>query len=120
MNWQTIYTHLKNNGFAVYSLGQHEGKCTSPYLVLRNNGAILNQSLIGQEYEILLYYPKDRYSEFEGYIERVKQAMNALYPSLRLEDAEQPHFLDDDVEGYMTGLIYRVWKPHNLNRVRKD
>ena len=117
MDWQTIFKHLKKQGFDVYPLGKHEGKCTSPYLVLRNNGAILNQSLVGQEYEILLYYPRAFYGRFEGYIERVKTAMNALYPALKLEDAEQPHYLDDEVEGYMTGLVYRVWKPHKINRV---
>lgn len=117
MNWQSIYTHLKERGFAVFSLGQHRGKCTEPYLVLRNNGGLLEQGLTGQEYEVLLYYPATRYSQFEDYIEQVKETMNLLFPVLRLVDAEQPHYLDDEIEGYMTSLIYRVWKPNNINRL---
>ena len=33
-----IYKHLKNNGFDVYSIGQHEGICTNPYIVVKENG----------------------------------------------------------------------------------
>ena len=33
-----IYKHLKENGFDVYSIGQHKGICKSPYLVIKENG----------------------------------------------------------------------------------
>ena len=33
-----IYKHLKNNGFDVYSIGQHEGICTNHYIVVKHNG----------------------------------------------------------------------------------
>ena len=78
MNWKTIFMHLSANGYQVYSLGQHQGTCAEPYIVLRNNGSSIQYSTEIQEYEILLYYPINRYSEFEEYIDRVKACMNAL------------------------------------------
>ena len=36
-----IYKHLKNNGFDVYSIGQHEGICTNPYIVVKENDYFL-------------------------------------------------------------------------------
>ena len=45
-----IYRHLKDNGFDVYSIGQHKGICTNPYIVIKENGeseiAFLSSSII--------------------------------------------------------------------------
>lgn len=118
MTWKSIYKHLKGGGFSVYSLGQHKGVCEDPYLVLRDNGVRRNQSIEVPEYEILLYYPMDKYSEFSEYIESVKLSMNELFPALRLVDDEQPHYPDDEKKAYMTSLIYRNSRVSKVNRIR--
>ena len=117
MTWKEIYKYLAGKGFDVYSLGQHKGICTEPYLVLRNNGASIVCSVSVQEYEILLYYPVNRYSEFEGYIDSVRQSMNGLYPHVKLVDDEQPHYMDADVQAYMTSLTYQEQKVSTVNRL---
>lgn len=117
MTWSDIYMHLKAEGFAVYSLGQHKGKCTDPYLVLRDNGVSRRKSIEVPEYEILLYYPMDRYSGFSGYVETVKNSMNRLYPALKLTEDEQPHYLDDEKMAYMTSLIYQNSRISKVNRI---
>lgn len=119
MNYQDIYTHLKAAGFAVYSLGQHQGECVSPYIVLRNNGSTDALSMTGTEYELLLYYPVKQYSSFEDHIESVKQHMNRLFPALRLVDGPSAHYLDDDVKGYMTSLIYENFKLSKINQIER-
>lgn len=121
MTWKEIHRHLSENKFLVYSPGQHKGECTEPYIVLRDNGVMRRQSLEVAEYEVLLYYPIDHYSEFSGYIGQVKEAMNKLYPALKLTDDEQPHYPDEDVRAYMTSLIYRNTRISKVNRItRKD
>ena len=52
-----IYKHLKNNGFDVYSIGQHEGICTNPYIVVKENGEseVVGTSLINDTVELLIY-----------------------------------------------------------------
>ena len=51
-----IYKHLKNNGFDVYSIGQHEGICTNPYIVVKENGEseVIGTSLINDTVELSL------------------------------------------------------------------
>lgn len=117
MDWEKIFDHLTSNGYDVYSLGQHKGDCTTPYLVLRNNGSTTYYSMAAQEYEVLLYYPVDRYSGFEGYISGVKACMNKLYPAVTLTEDQQPHNLDDDVKAYMTGLIYLAPRRNEVNHI---
>lgn len=119
MSWKTIYLHLRDSGYDTYPIGGHKGVCNSPYVVLRDNGAMLRQSLTGREYELLLYYPAGRYAEFEDYISGVKRTMNTLFPTLRLVDDEQPHYLDDDVKAYMTSLIYECYQQCNINKLER-
>ena len=119
-NWQAIYKHLENKGYKVYSLGQHSGQCDSPYIVLRNEGSAPRKGVELPTYELLLYYPFNQYSEFEGYIESVKECMNDLYPSVWLMDGPGPHYLDPDVNGYMTNLVYQGLRKSKINRLGKE
>lgn len=116
--WKEIYRHLEQCGFEIFSLGQHRGICETPYLVLRNNGAGHIRSVEAYEYEVLIYYPFEHYSEFEAYIEKVKDSMNGLYPMVKLVDDQQPHYPDDDVKAYMTSLVYRVPRISKVNRIK--
>ena len=117
MDWKQIYTHLKESGFDVYPLGQHKGECTKPYLVLRANGAYRGINAEQALYELLLYYPADFYYQFEDYISEVKRVMNELYPALKLIEPETIHYLDPDVNGFMTSLTYGVIKTPKINRI---
>ncbi len=108
MNWSDLFLYLKDEGFNVFSLGQHQGKCITEYIVLRNNGIFPGPRKERREYELLLYFPIEKYSEFESYIERVKKSMNRLYPGVKLIEPETPHYLDKDVLAYMTSVTYGV------------
>lgn len=110
MNWKTLYHYLKSAGFDVYSIGQHKGVCESPYIVLRNNGTNIVDSVADRHYEIMMYVPVDRYSEMEDFVESVKLNMSKLWPHVLLYEDEAPHYLDDEKKAYMTSLIYRVPK----------
>lgn len=94
----------------MYSLGQHKGNCDSPYLVLRNNGSNLVYNVTDRQYEILIYYPYDRYSGMEEFVDSVKSSMAELLPTVSMVDDETPHYLDDDVKAYMASIIYRAPK----------
>lgn len=118
MNWQTIFRHLQEQGFDVYALGQHKGVCTSPYIVLRNNGTTLGRGAEQALYELLLYMPVDRMSGFEDFIREVKRAMNLLYPALKLVIPEDIHYLDEEVRGCMTSLTYGVVKKSEINQMK--
>lgn len=107
--WANIYRHLKSEGVDVYSPGQHQGECISPYTVLRDAGVnrLEDFSSTRALYEILCYVPQDQYSTLEPYVERVKNSMKKLYPTIVPTHFETPSFLDDTVKGHMISVQYR-------------
>ena len=103
-----IYKHLKNNGFDVYSIGQHEGICTNPYIVVKENGEseVIGTSLINDTVELLIYYPVGTYSKLNEYKQSVLYTMKLLKGIRRVIDP-MPTIIDDDKKAYMTSFSYR-------------
>lgn len=106
-----IYKHLKNNGFDVYSIGQHEGICTNPYIVVKENGEseIVGTSLTNDIVELLIYYPVGTYSKLNEYKQSVLYTMKLLKGIRRVIDP-MPTIIDDDKKAYMTSFIYKKIK----------
>lgn len=106
--WQDIYKHLKKSGFAVYSPGQHEGECTSPYVVVKDAGTsrVGNFSSNQALYDILCYVPKDQFSQLEPFVQQLETSMKGLYPMVRPAHYKTPSFYDDTVKGHMISVQY--------------
>ena len=106
-----IYKHLKNNGFDVYSIGQHEGICTNPYIVVKENGEseIVGTSLTNDIVELLIYYPVGTYSKLNEYKQSVLYTMKLLKGIRRVIDP-MPTIIDDDKKAYMTSFTYKKTK----------
>ena len=106
-----IYKHLKNNGFDVYSIGQHEGICTNPYIVVKENGEseIVGTSLTNDIVELLIYYPVGTYSKLNEYKQSVLYTMKLLKGIRRVIDL-MPTVIDDDKKAYMTSFTYKKIK----------
>ena len=106
-----IYKHLKNNGFDVYSIGQHEGICTNPYIVVSENGEseIVGTSLTNDIVELLIYYPVGTYSKLNEYKQSVLYTMKLLKGIRRVIDP-MPTIIDDDKKAYMTSFTYKKIK----------
>ena len=106
-----IYKYLKNNGFDVYSIGQHEGICTNPYIVVKENGEseIVGTSLTNDIVELLIYYPVGTYSKLNEYKQSVLYTMKLLKGIRRVIDP-MPTIIDDDKKAYMTSFTYKKIK----------
>ena len=106
-----IYKHLKNSGFDVYSIGQHEGICTNPYIVVKENGEseIVGTSLTNDIVELLIYYPVGTYSKLNEYKQSVLYTMKLLKGIRRVIDP-MPTIIDDDKKAYMTSFTYKKIK----------
>lgn len=106
-----IYKHLKNNGFDVYSIGQHEGICTKPYIVIKENGEseIAGTSLTNDIVELLIYYPLGRYSELSSYKKRILEVMKYQKGIRRIIES-MPTVIDDNKKAYTTSFTYRKIK----------
>ena len=106
-----IYKHLKNNGFDVYSIGQHKGICTNPYIVIKENGEseIAGTSLTNDIVELLIYYPVGTYSKLNEYKQSILYTMKLLKGIRRLVEP-MPTIIDDDKKAYMTSFTFRKIK----------
>ena len=106
-----IYKHLKENGFDVYSIGQHKGICKSPYIVIKENGEseIIGTSLTNDMVELLIYYPIGTYSKLNEYKQSTLYTMKLLKGIRRVVEA-MPTVIDDDKKAYMTSFTYRKIK----------
>ena len=106
-----IYKHLKDNGFDVYSIGQHEAICTKPYIVIKENGEneIAGTSLTNDIVELLIYYPLGTYSKLNEYKQSTLYTMKLLKGVRRVIEP-MPTIIDDDKKAYMTSFTYRKIK----------
>ena len=106
-----IYRHLKDNGFDVYSIGQHKGICTNPYIIIKENGEseIAGTSLTNDIVELLIYYPVGTYSKLNEYKQSTLYTMKLLKGVRRVIEP-MPTVIDDDKKAYMTSFTYRKIK----------
>ena len=106
-----IYRHLKENGFDVYSIGQHKGICTNPYIVIKENGEseIAGTSLTNDIVELLIYYPVGTYSKLNEYKQSILYTMKLLKGIRRVVEP-MPTIIDDDKKAYMTSFTFRKIK----------
>ena len=109
--FEQLYKHLKNNGFDVYSIGQHKGICSNPYIVIKENGVgeIAGTSLVNDTVELLIYYPIGNYSRLASYKQNILNSMKYIKGVRRVIEG-MPTVIDDDKKAYMTSFTYRKIK----------
>lgn len=110
--WQDIFLHLKNAGFEVYSPGQKVGECLSEYVVVKSNGSSKHASFSTDVdlYLVICYVPKEKYSELEPFITKVKDSMKGLRPMILPQGSQTPSYYDDSVKAHMISISYKNYK----------
>lgn len=110
--WKDIFKHLKSKGFRVYSPGVKEGECEAPYVVLKDAGDTKadGTSATQRIYDLLLYVPKNQYSELEVFVNSVCTAMDGLWPMIRPLHTRTTPFYDDDYKAWMTSVQYANYR----------
>lgn len=106
--WKQLYRHLKSKGYDVYGPDQKEGYCNKPYVVLKTGVTIGLEEISSSErmYDLLVYVPKDKFSEVEEYTDKLKEDMDEMFPLVRTTGSETEPFYDDSVRAYMTSVQY--------------
>lgn len=110
--WIDIFTTLKNANINVFSPGIHNGDCVEKYVVVKENGAskhaIYSTSIA--YYSVMVYVPKNSYSELSPYVNEVKEKMKILYPMIIPTGIESPSFYDDSNKSHMISVEYKNHK----------
>ena len=107
--WQDIYTFLKNKGIDVYSPGQHQGDCLSPYVVIRelNSVPVSGFSTNTDLYAILCYVPENHYSQLKSFVNNIEELMKELEPMIMPTHQRDSSFYDEDIKAHMISLRYQ-------------
>lgn len=107
--WADIYTHLKKEGFNVFSPGIAAGECTEPYVVVKMDGSTkLNAASTDEDrYVILCYVPEQQYSKLEPLVQSIKKAMVDLKPMIMPYGQQTASYHDDETKSHMVSITYR-------------
>ena len=94
-----------------YSIGQHEGKCIRPYVVIEEAGEQkeYKYTLKIKNVELVIAYPKGRYSELEDYVSSVIKVMDGYTRATFTENISDV-MIDTDKDCYIVVLSYKVYK----------
>lgn len=108
--WQIMFETLSNSGFEVYPPATKVGECKSPYIVLKEDGSsqINNYSSERVYYRILLYVPRNMYSQLTVLESEVRKVLDdELYPLILPTGQSDPDFYDDNYNAHMRAFFYR-------------
>lgn len=103
-----IRQNFKRYGITAFYPGQHQGECTSKYVVIKHDGAVGVGTVSSDAvtYTIMCYVPKDEYSSLIEFVEVVKQCMKVLFPLVKLSGNETPSYYDDSKKAHMISVEY--------------
>lgn len=106
--WKTIFRHLKQNGYDVYPPGLKEGEASSIYVVVRNAGRtkVPGHSSDRQYYDLMLYVPRNRYSEIEIESRKLTKCLDKLFPLIRATRHTEIPYWDYEVKAWQTSHEY--------------
>ncbi len=109
--FKKVYEALQENGFSVYSIGQHKGNCTEPYLVVRENGVRAFSSLpVNFELiDVVVFYPVGRYTEVWDFINSVRECLKGV-SELKSKGELTALLIDHDVKAYTCSVRYQVYR----------
>ncbi len=102
---------LKENGFNVYSIGQHEGICNEPYVVIGENGQFpfSKPQIVYSIVDIMLFYPIGKYTEFSDFVEAVRECLKQIR-ELKNMCEMSAIVIDHELKAYTQTIKYQVYK----------
>lgn len=111
--WQDLFNFLESKGYDVYPPATKLGDCLEPYIVVKYAGAT-NMSTISSRqdlYDIMVYVPKNQYSQLEVLVQKVINDMKEIKPLFMPYDMEQDEsVIDTAVNGHYVSLTYCNYK----------
>ena len=110
--WQDIFLHLKQKGYEVYPPGVKTGECTSPYVVVKNDGGYKHAKFSSNRdmYAIMCYVPRGQYSKLEPMVAKVEGDMKELEPMILPYGQKLPSYYDDTYKAHYITIEYENYK----------
>lgn len=96
--------------FPCYAIGEHQGECTEPYVVLKFDSQIqsMNNSQCGWQFvHVFLYTPLGDITVLDDMLDKIKKALKG---NLEFTGDITPELIDDEKQAYFRRLKYRIPK----------
>lgn len=109
--YKDIAVHLNSKNIDNYSIGQHQGKCTSPFIVIEDAGQQKESryTIKIRNINVVVVFPQGKYSELEGYVDKVIDAMNSYTRAVFSENISDV-MIDTEKDAYIVVLEYKIYK----------
>lgn len=109
--WQKLFLYLKDLGYKVYSIGQHEGLCTEPYIVLKQNGQYGNDGAITGYgiIDVIAFYPLGSYSKIERFKNKLLEDLKK-FSNIKFTGEITPDIVDDSKKAYTFSTKLQIHK----------
>lgn len=107
-----IYDKLKKDNLNPYFIGQYEGLCQEPYVIVKRGTQIpsIQSSRLGQVIvDVIIYIPKRSYVELDPYMDKIRTSLKDLR-YLKKTGVETPAITDSDKEAYTSSIEYVLQK----------
>lgn len=109
--WQIVADILMKYGsLKVFPPATHEGQCTEPYIVLKEDGAavIPGYSSMYRYFRIMIYVPRSQYSKLDGYEAEVRRVIEEkIFPLLLPTGSQESDYYDANYKAHMRAILYR-------------
>ncbi|AJE10953.1 hypothetical protein EXN65_18280 [Clostridium botulinum] len=96
--------------YPCYAIGEHEGECTEPYVVLKfeNQLSSMNNSQCGWQFvHVFLYAPLGDITILDEMLNKVQKLLNE---KLEFTGDIAPELIDNEKKAYFRRLKYRIPK----------
>lgn len=105
-----LYDYLHLNNVNVYFPGQHQGECTKSYVLIKDDGIISDNGVVGRGFiDLLFFVPIPMYLECEKYKKQVKGIIKQ-FGKLKYTGQETGPIVDDGKKAYTFSVLYETYK----------
>ncbi len=91
-----LFEYLQDNKIDVYFVGQHQGECKKPYVVLKDDGVNSSNGRVGKGYiDILFFIPENRFTKIKDFRKQIVDLLKE-FKSIRYAGNETGIVTDND------------------------
>lgn len=107
--WQQIYELLQDAGMVVYTPGQHEDYCSSPYCVVSQDRTTPQEDAAAgyKTLTVIAFVPVDQYSALDPYVQSIYTALEPLHDTVYFT-GQVVYEVDRDFRAHKATLTYRA------------
>ena len=108
-----LFEYLQDNKIDVYFVGQHQGECKKPYVVLKDDGVNSSNGRVGKGYiDILFFIPQNKFTECQSFKSKVKDLMKK-FKDVKYTGNETGIVTDNEKKALTFSVMYECYKRIN-------